>query len=197
MVAIFGLLTLVTLLPVFAAAANADRDLIAVRGAGQLGQRSAIVRRACTGFNEIERFTTIGTTATVTRSSSRRGLTVRWPLWRDLSSINETIVGNPYDIVASTASFTTVESATLSLSYVLELSRGQTATASWTPVLSCISGTFTGCGTAGDQEGRISTPILIADGVAEGGHLPNDLAELIVHVDRIRSLRLTSQMKHL
>ncbi len=129
-----------------------------------------LARRDCDGFIEKRRYTTSG--GPVLFGGSVRGpasieKTSETSVSRT-TSVSGT-VGDPFGIVSTTVGFETTEETSKSLSYTLEVPEGQLGIASWTPTLSCIEGTFTGCGDAGDQDGNVCTPATDAgDNQAQG-----------------------------
>ncbi|KAK0544440.1 hypothetical protein OC846_006072 [Tilletia horrida] len=128
-----------------------------------------LARRDCTGFTEERRYTTSGKTVTF-------GGTIEGPGEFELTSTTSVshttsvsaTVGDPFGIVSTTVGFETTEENSKSLSYKLTLEEGQLGTASWTPILDCIEGTFTGCGDEGDQHGNVCTPSIAGDGTPNG-----------------------------
>ncbi|KAE8192853.1 hypothetical protein CF336_g4250 [Tilletia laevis] len=147
----------------------------AIRGANWLGQRSN--RRDNDLEGSLVTLSAYNNGSPVEVHSSRPASHKQTLARRDCSGFNEerrrstsvsATVGDPFGIVSTTVGFETTEEASTSLTYTLELTAGQFGTASWTPTLDCVEGTFTGCGDAGDQKGNVCTPSLAANNEARG-----------------------------
>ncbi|KAL4870684.1 hypothetical protein BDV12DRAFT_48417 [Aspergillus spectabilis] len=77
-------------------------------------------------------------------------------------------VGDPYGIASASTGITFEESTSTALSYTFQVLEGQSGYVAWTPLVTCVDGTLSGCDGAADESGRLCTPKKDSDGKVIG-----------------------------
>ncbi|KAL4885993.1 hypothetical protein BJY04DRAFT_214185 [Aspergillus karnatakaensis] len=77
-------------------------------------------------------------------------------------------VGDPYGVASASTGITFEESTSTALSYTFQVLEGQTGYIAWTPLVSCVDGTLSGCDGASDETGTLCTPKKDSDGNVVG-----------------------------
>jgi hypothetical protein len=77
-------------------------------------------------------------------------------------------VGDPYGVASASTGITFEESTSTALSYTFQVLEGQTGYVAWTPLVTCVDGTLSGCDGAADESGVLCTPKKDSNGEVAG-----------------------------
>ncbi|KAL5340180.1 hypothetical protein BJX70DRAFT_396954 [Aspergillus crustosus] len=123
------------------------------------GGNSQLQKRDCTGFNAEDQFDIIGDSESVSnRVIGPAQVNIEKSVSTSRTTTFSSSAGDPYGVISVEVGFEFEESVETSLTYVFEVLEGQVGYIGWSPTMSCVRGTLTGCGDAGDQTGQACTP---------------------------------------
>ncbi|KAL2798469.1 hypothetical protein BJX66DRAFT_334170 [Aspergillus keveii] len=128
-----------------------------------------LIKRDCSSFSKEDQYEITGPSHSVSNPvTGPADVQISTTVESSRTTSFSSSIGDPWGIISATVGVEFEESVSTTLSYTFQVLEGQTGYIAWSPTMTCVRGTLSGCDGLSDENGQACTPKKDSNGEVVG-----------------------------